>query len=243
MDRNIASLIETQKLDADISRKSALLAKIPMEVANLQGNLDTAKKNLADFILKQTEEISLQRSLELDVESLKAKIAADKKKLLQIKTNVEYRAILRELEGYEKQIAKLEDEQLQLMEATELRSGGNKELESLVKVEEEKFNKLKKEKELLSKELESELEILKNRRSEIVQAIDNEIFKHYEKISSARNGVGIAMVVKRECQACFQIITQQMFYDVMSATEPYRCPHCNRYIYYNEEAKEEVADK
>src|SRR6266568_1627664 len=112
----IEKLLILQDRDRKISRLRSELANIGPErqalaakTASSQAALDAAKERI-----KQIE--SDRKKLELDAEAKKQAIERYSLQQFQTKKNEEYRALAHEIELNKQAIAKLEDQQLELME-------------------------------------------------------------------------------------------------------------------------------
>ncbi len=232
MHPDLERLIDLQKIDSEIHRKRQLLLRLPKEIQEAAGALEEAQSKLKSFDDASLAEQKKRKDLEVEVESLKAKITADKQKLPAIKTNVEYRALLKELEGYERTIQTLEDEELNLMEKSEKNAAKRGKFEEAVTTEESAFSGVKADKESAIADLEKGVAELVEKRSSLIGGVSPNIFKSYERILSVRDGIGVAQVVEQTCQACHQIIPPQMYYNIRTTDEIFTCPHCNRYLYF-----------
>ena len=238
MNIDLERLILLQKLDLKIARKSDVLKRLPVEIEKARADLDEAKSLLKDFDDEVDAANKRRRELETEVETIRDQIAKAKAKLPQVKTNVEYRAILKEQEGYEKKIVDLEDEQLELMEKIEGRAGDRGGLERKVKEEEEKFGVIKAEKEAAIAQVEKDLDELQGERKEILSRITPSILKKYESVLKNRDGVGVVTVRENLCQGCNQLIPPQLYYQVRTTDNIYQCPHCSRFIYFEQKITE-----
>jgi len=236
MNADLERLVSLQKLDSEIARKSNLLKTLPEEINRHGADLDKAKAALKTHDDAVEAEKKGRRDLEREVEVTKDSIAKSKSKLPGVKTNVEYRAILKEIENFEAQIKQLEDKELELMEKME--GGGNlrKPLEDKVKEEEQKFKVIKTEKEAAIQELTVEAERLTAERKATIEGISSNVLTDYERILKARDGMGVALVSERLCMGCNQLVPPQLYYLIRTTDEIYKCPHCSRFLYH--EAKE-----
>lgn len=234
MHPDLERLIELQKIDSEIHRKRQLLIRLPKEIQEAQGALEEAKAKLKDFDDAALAEQKKRKDLETEVESLKDKINKDKQKLPVIKTNVEYRALLKELEGYERTIQTLEDEELAIMERSEKKAAKRGGFEEAVSTEESAFATIRSEKESAIADLGKAVDELVEQRSSLIGGVSPGIFKSYERILDVRDGIGVAEVSEQTCKACHQIIPPQMYYNIRTTDEIFTCPHCNRYLYFIE---------
>lgn len=234
MNADLLRLISLQKLDSEMLRKEKLLKTLPEEIKQSYSDCEIAKENLKAYDTEAEADKKLQRELESEIEDIREKIAKDKVKLHDVKTNVEYRAILKEEANYEKRIKKIEDRQLELMEKFENRGDSRAKLESILKEEEKKFAIVKKEKNEAIKHVEQKLEELKKKRGSTISDITSSVFKRYENLLKSREGLGVTTVVDRLCSGCNQLIPPQLYYMVRTSDKIYQCPHCSRYLYFIE---------
>ena len=238
--KDIDKLIKLQRLDANLARLSGIIFKtIPSQIKELEDNFTRDQGKLESFDENTAKLKKRKKELEAEVEDTKGKIAKAKLKLTEVKTNVEYRAILKETENFETRISKIDDEQLDLMEKMEDLASQRPAILKQVDEDREKLNNLKAEKEKELKVFRQELEDDKARREEVVSTITPGILANYEKIRSIRKGVGIAQAKDNTCMGCYQIIQPQLYYLIRTSGEINKCPHCNRYLYHIPEPKKE----
>src|SRR5437773_8070814 len=115
----IEKLLVLQDRDRNIRRVQGELAHIEPErqvfkakFAGTQTQLENAKHRV-----KQTE--SERKRLELDVEAKKQQIERYANQQLQTRKNEEYRALAHEIDTCKKDINKIEDQEIELMEQAE----------------------------------------------------------------------------------------------------------------------------
>lgn len=233
---DLEKLVKLQKVDSNLQRKRALLERLPAELQQAYSSCEAVKKKLADYDAAIEAERKRRRELEAEVETIKDKIAKDKTKLSAIKTNVEYRAMVKELDNYEKKIAALDDEQLLLMEKDEKATEERKTIEAEASKEEEAYAIIKKEKEAAIGEVKTRVGELTAERKVIVEGVTPSVFAKYERILKARDGVGVAEVIEKICASCHQMIQPQLYYNIRTTDELISCPHCSRFLYYDHEA-------
>lgn len=233
---DLDNLIRLQKIDSEIALNEELLKSLPDQISKCYSECETAQNNLKDFDEKQEEDKKLSIELEKEVEDINVKITNDEAKLPSIKTNVEYRAIIKEQGNYKKKIITLEEKQLELMESLETRGSERVALEKVSHAEEEKFQIVKSEKEAAIIKVKAALDKLNERRESIITNIDPSTLGAYENVSGARDGVGVSIVRDQLCKGCNQIIPPQLYYIIKSSEGIHRCPHCNRFLYFEDEA-------
>lgn len=233
MNADLERLIRLQRLDGEIARKSALLeTELPREIEKLRAAFQSASDALKNHDAQMTSLAKRRRELEMEADTAREGIKKSKQKLNEVKTNVEYRAILKESETQETRIRELEDQQLEVMEAAETRAKNRAALDKASKEEEARYQKEKVEREQAMAQLKEALDALKKDRAAVTGDISPDILAIYEKVSRQRNGVGIAPVADRSCAACHQLIPPQLYYQIRTTEEIHQCPHCNRFLYF-----------
>lgn len=238
MNADLERLIRLQKLDAEILRKSRLLESLPREIQKLNAEVESAKGELKAFDANVEADKKARRDMEREVEVIRDHIAKDKGKLPAVKTNVEYRAILKELESYEKKIRDIEDRQLEFMEKLDSVQSARKGIEDRVKEEEKRVKAAVEEKESAVSHLKKVVETLNAERASIVGDVSSSVLSTYEKILKAREGLGVTKIKDRLCSGCNQMVPPQLYYQIKSSDEIFKCPHCSRFLYFEPEPEE-----
>jgi len=226
----LRQLVQLQRLHAKISQLRARVDECPKRMSELDAQLSghgEAAENAKLTIETATKE---RRALERDVETLKAKLSHYKDKLMDVKTNTEYQAMLHEISYVETQIRAKEDQILERMvEADDLEAG--------LKVAHREFEEKQREIEQQKKELEefvnSSEEELANFRHELEQlesSIPVEFLERFKRISAARGGVAVAMVQDQTCEACHVRLRPQMLVELKENKEIILCENCNRIL-------------
>jgi predicted nucleic acid-binding Zn-ribbon protein len=184
---------------------------------------------------KRIEELERERiNKEGELEMEQDRIKRSQLKLLEIKTNKEYQALLQEIEGGTERNSQREEEIIVLLEKIDQTRAayantveqGQKEN---IQVEEE-TTKIK------NKMVATEQDIARNReiREEIVRELDPELLRRYDTLKEKRNGIAVVLVKNEGCQGCFVNIPPQMYNEVQKHKEIIVCPNCNRILYWED---------
>ena len=121
MHPDLKAVVEVQQLDQQAAELTVLIDSLPKQIQTLQSQLD-------DFIHAHEERkkrlaanLKERKDLEGDIKAIQEKITKHKDQLYQVKTNEQYKAMLKEIEGEEANIRKIEDQILEKMiEAEEI---------------------------------------------------------------------------------------------------------------------------
>jgi len=229
----VRTAIELQQIDHKIAEMGSRIASLPARIKAIEDQLkdflsafDAAKHRLA---ANQKE----RREFDAEIQQINAKITKHRDQLYQVKTNEQYRAMLKEIEGEEGNIGKIEDRILEKMV----------ESEQLEKQIGDASQKLDSEKARVAREsgaLEAERQAaiverdqLTARRNELASSLTEEIRNLYEKLRRARQGMAVAEVRDGFCMGCHVRLRPQAFNDVSTSDGLFTCENCVRILYYD----------
>ena len=179
MKEKIKSLILLQECDNKIRAIDTKQQYAPLKIQALENEFNErvsaykAKFERLESLKKE------RRSLEQLVQDLESKCENSRIKLSNIKSNKEYTAILKEIEGLEKSKNQNEDHVLQVMEDIDLL---DKECLAIKEEQEKEKNQLELKKNEIEKELDElkeEAAALKKQRSEYYEAVDQDLLSKY----------------------------------------------------------------
>ncbi|MDI6853619.1 MAG: C4-type zinc ribbon domain-containing protein [Deltaproteobacteria bacterium] len=236
----LSQLIDLHELDKEISEVDQLLNHLPKELEALAQQLETLKSNLAAR-LQELEDLQKQRrEAEAEVEDLEEGIKESRKRLLTIKKDLEYKAMLKEIGFKEDQRDQRETKVLELMEAIEAITGSIGELEQEIETEQHAFSRRETEVAAQVAKLREERAKLETKRVGLRKGLPAALLKRYEFINQRRNGGAVAEVRHGVCTGCHMNILPQQFIDLQKGEEILQCPHCQRILYWlGEEGAEE----
>jgi hypothetical protein len=231
---DLKAVIELQQVDLRIADLTTQIDALPTQIQSLQSQLndfihthEERKKRLAANQLER-------KSLEGEIKLIQEKISKHKDQLYQLKTNEQYRAMLKEIEGEEANTRQIEDQVLEKMiEAEEIQ---NHIQEAAARLEGEKA-RVADEVKRLEDERQADVEErarLQAHRKEIETALSKSVQDLYERIRKTRSGVAIAQVREGLCMACNVTLRPQLYNDVRTSEVLLTCENCNRIMYYVE---------
>ena len=232
MDVDFENLINLQRLDTEIRRLSAFLNNIPSQIAEIDKKIndsaqivDKAKENLA---LNQKK----RRSLEDEVNEVKVKTSKYKVQLNEIKTNVEYTSLLKEIEVAQQKIDQLEEEIISLMLSSD---DIEKEIKQATEKHCQEETKLSKEKETINQkkqELEIQIKELTQEKEKLLNQIPLSQSKLYSELSEKKNGVALSPVKGEFCSMCHMRVRPQVLNELRVEKEIIFCENCGRILYW-----------
>ena len=230
----LEQLVNLQKIDDQVFEHKKNLADIPVQLDSARAELEE-KKNILKVVTEEIESLQKKRKdLELEVQGENDHMAKAKTKLPAVKTNKEYTAILVEVDAIKEKVSKIEDMELEVMEALEVKAKEIPGVEKKCKEEDAYFNEYRLKKETEEKRFKQELEELVEKRKNISAQLETVILKRYEKISNSRDGRAVAGLRENICQGCFQQVLPQMVIEVKVAVKIHQCGGCMRFLFWDE---------
>jgi len=228
-------LVDLQELDKVIMEVTQSLERLPEELRAENAVLEGLQAEYE----AQTQELENLKKQKLETEKEVAEmeegIKSSRQRLMEIKSNIEYKAMLKEIAFKEDQ---RDQKETRVLELLELMEGQNQSIA-------EQTQRLQDQRELVSNrtgeveaevaKLKGELAVLEKQRKELRKGVPAQLLKRYEFIRQRRNGTAISPVTEGVCFGCHMNILPQQFIDLQKGVEIIQCPHCQRILYWQEE--------
>jgi hypothetical protein len=229
---DLKAVIELQQVDSRVAELNAQIDALPTEIQSLEAQLNEALHALEDRKARLARNQKERRDLEGEVQAVQARITKHKDQLYEVKTNEQYRAMLREIEGEEAKIRKVEDQILEKMiEAEQL----EKQIQDAkARLEGEKTrvaDEVRKLQALRRADVEERDQLLA-RRAELDAALGPSVRELYERIRKVRHGIALAEVREGFCTACNFALRPQLYNEVRTNESLLTCENCDRILYY-----------
>ncbi len=232
MKKQLASLIELQKMETAAGRIHAKKRNLPVQINRLEEEFK-AFCAVVEQEREQLEDIRKRRK-EKDAQLLAGQqnLKRTRERLFEVKTNKEYQSMLKEIEAFEGKNSRMEDEVIVLLDELDRHEAALK-----AKDEELKARRLSYEEERAKIEaelntLDAELGDYVRKGMEIKKEIPAELIRKYELIKGAGRGVAVVAVWKEICDGCHMAIPPQMYNELQKEKVLITCPNCNRIIYW-----------
>ena len=242
MHPDLKAVVEVQQLDQQVAELTVLIDSLPKQIQTLQSQLD-------DFIHAHEErkkrlaaKLKERKDLEVDIKSIQEKIAKHKDQLYQVKTNEQYRAMLKEIAGEEANISRIEDQVLEKMiESEDLQQHVQ---EAAARLDGEKTRvaeEIKRLQDERQKDIDAR-ERLQAQRKEVAGILSESVLELYERIRSYRAGPAVAEVRDGLCTACNIQLRPQVYNEVRASNTVMTCENCSRIQYYLEPPPDEQTE-
>ena len=237
----LRQLIEVQEVDRAILEITQALDKAPGDLAAQAATLEALQQEHAAR-LQELEGLKKGRQeVEEEMADMEAGIKKSRQRLMEIKSNIEYKAMLKEIAFKEDQRDQRETKILELMDQMEQQNRSLAALDEQLKEQEAAMARLQAELEGQVARLKADLAVLEEKKKKLRKGVPAQLMKRYEFIRQRRNGTAIAPVQEGVCLGCHMNILPQQFIDLQKGLEIIQCPHCQRLLYWLEEVEEEAS--
>jgi predicted nucleic acid-binding Zn-ribbon protein len=230
--KQLQLLWKLQTIEQQIEEAQKNKARYPLELERLQGQLKAQEEKQAEE-KQRIEELEKKRVLmegELDLGN--ERIKRSQLKLLAIKTNKEYQALLKEIETGKEHNSQREEEIISMLEEIDqLKTDYARTVERAHKEREEIEEEEAQVKDQMVT-VEQDIALWSQNREEIIKEMDPELLKRYNTLKERRNGIAVVLVKNEGCQGCFVNIPPQMYNEVQKNKEIILCPNCHRILYW-----------
>jgi len=235
LEQELKTIYEVQLIETKImeSEKKRVLAPKKIEDMNKELEELRARAEKEKAVIDELEKERRKKEKELDSE--KDKIKKIEAKLYDVKTNKEYQALLKEIEMAKEANDRTEEDIIVLMERVE---DLKNEYATLTEHLKKRENEIKKEKEIIEKDLlsiDKTLAELRKEKENLLSIVSDEIKRIYATLIEKRGGLAVVNVKNGVCLGCYMNIPPQLFIEVTKNNSLITCPSCNRIFYYRED--------
>jgi uncharacterized protein len=227
----LEQLLVLQDRQQKIKQIQTEVETLPLQKKSLEAQLAASVAGVE--VLKQNaRKVEMDRKkLELDVGTRNESISRLKTQQYQTRKNDEFQAIGHEIERYENEIRKIEDEELELMiEADKLKADLGVEEKKAATVR-ESVARQTADLEAKSKTLESRLEELTKERAEIAGKIDEDLLGRFERLFKSKGDAVVVPLEHEVCTGCHMKVTTQTAHRAKAGKEIVSCDNCGRILY------------
>ena len=231
MHPDLEQLLVLQDRQQKIKQIQIEVETLPLQKKSLEAQLAASVAGV-EVLKQKARKVEMDRKkLELDVGTRTESISRLKTQQYQTRKNDEFQAIGHEIERYENEIRKIEDEELELMmEADKLKADLGVEEKKAATVK-ESVARQTADLEVKSKTLESRLEELTKERAEIAGKIDEDLLSRFERLFKSKGDAVVVPLEHEVCTGCHMKVTTQTAHRAKAGKEIVSCENCGRILY------------
>jgi uncharacterized protein len=227
----LEQLLVLQDRQQKIRQIQTEIKTLPLERAHLESQLAATAAGVESLKQKARQVEVERKNLELDVGTRSESIARLKTQQYQTRKNDEFQAIGHEIQRYENEIRKLEDQELELMiEADKLKS----EIEAADKnarATKDSISRQLADLESKSKALEFQQQELETEREALAAQIDDDLLDQFERLFNSKGDAAVVAVEHGVCTGCHMKVTTATASRVKAGKEIVSCENCGRILY------------
>lgn len=231
MHADLEHLIRLQQTDTFIEGARRRIADHPALVQALDARLASATESLEAAKARVAENQAARRAVEKDLAMIQARLSKFKDQLMEVKTNKEYTAMLKEIEVAQHEVRQLEDRILErMLEADDL-SARQKEAEAKLAADKAAVAAERKQLEEETAGLHSGLEEAVARRAALAAEVSPSALSIYETVR-AKRGTAVVELQNGYCSACHMRLRPQVANELRRNEIIFQCESCQRVVYF-----------
>ncbi len=232
MSEELAVLYELQVVDSDVARLKSELAKLDNGL-ELKAEVAAADNEYKTLLNQHHISEAESRALELEIKTLQEKKTKFESQLYggTVRNPRQLSDLQEEVEMLDREVTKLEDRELELMETLEGQRS------QLARWNEELNDKKARLRSVLadytekSGRLLEQVAVLEAQRKEIVPHVNAPLLKRYEQIRARQGGVGIVRVTGDTCPGCRVALASELQKELWTGRVGLTCDNCGRLLY------------
>ncbi len=228
----LEQLVRLQGLDGEIAVLEGAIATIPDQIRTMEQQLVQAKACLDAATAELDALQKFRRQKERDLDEAGRELKKRQGRLFEIKTNQEYTATLKEVEGLKQKISTLEEEVLVALDAIDDAVKIRVQEEERVRVTQAEFLKNKQEREGELHKLQARLAIVRKTRENRSESVETSLLQLYLRLLKSRDGLAVANATGRSCEGCHVTLTPQLYNEVRRNEAIRTCEGCGRILYW-----------
>jgi len=231
LNKHLNELIELAKNDQAIDSYNPQLEAADKKLARVQKKIDAAQNELDSLTSSIEDNNAKVKSFDEQLTLLNEQLALNAKKLKEISTEKEMKAL-----SLEEDIAK--EKMTFANEEIERLQGINATKTELLEEASEKVTTLTENFNVINKEVSAEKVIIEKskgelfvKREELSRNLEQKVLSFYEKIRIWAGNTAVVPVKKQACYGCYMKLNDKTYSEVIRADEICNCPHCGRIMY------------
>ena len=231
MHSELEQLLILQDRDQKIRQIRTEIETVPLRRTSLETQLAASKASVEALKQRARQAEMDRKKLELDVGTRTETISRLKTQQYQTRKNDEFQAIGHEIERYENEIRKIEDDELELMVLADKIKAELAEEEKKAAAAQDSIARQTADLDEKSKALESQLQGLTNERSELATKIDEDLLARFERLFKSKGDAAVVAIEHGVCTGCHMKVTTATVAQVRAGKEIVSCENCGRILY------------
>jgi len=227
----LEQLLVLQDRQQKIRQIQTEIKTLPFERAHLESQLAATAAGVESLKQKGRQVEVERKKLELDVGTRTESISRLKTQQYQTRKNDEFQALGHEIERYENEIRKLEDEELELMIEADRLKGEIEAADKSARATKETISRQLTDLEAKLKALGSQQQELEAEREALAAQVDADLLDQFERLFNSKGDAAVVAVEHGVCTGCHMKVTTATASRVKAGKEIVSCENCGRILY------------
>lgn len=232
MKEQLLLLIDLQECDSQMVKVLNRKKNLPVEIEKLDDAFGVFQKDIEQNKRKFDEVKARHIECENKIKKINGTIIKTKERLLEVKNNKEYQAMLKENETAETMRGDVETEIISLLDELDKLSVLVKKDQMIVDEYKIQYEERRKLIEADLNSIDTDYVSLEQKRTELKDKVSSDLLARYERIKKANKGIGVISAWKAVCNGCHMNIPPQLYNELQKTSELISCPNCHRIIYF-----------
>lgn len=231
MHSELEQLLILQDREQKIRQIQIEIETVPLRRKSLEAQLAESKASVETLRQKVRQAEVDRKRLELDVGTRAESVSRLKTQQYQTRKNDEFQAIGHEIERYENEIRKIEDDELELMVLADKIKADLAAEETKAAATRDSIARQTADLDEKSKALESQLQGLMTERSNLATKIDEDLLAGFERLFKSKGDAAVVAIEHGVCTGCHMKVTTATAAGVKAGKEIVSCENCGRILY------------
>ena len=231
MHSELEQLLILQDREQKIRQIRTEIETVPLRRKSLEAQLAESKASVETLRQRVRQAEVDRKKLELDVGTRAESVSRLKTQQYQTRKNDEFQAIGHEIERYENEIRKIEDDELELMVLADKIKADLTAEETKAAATRDSIARQTADLDEKSKALESQLQGLTTERSNLATKIDEDLLARFERLFKSKGDAAVVAIEHGVCTGCHMKVTTATAAGVKAGKEIVSCENCGRILY------------
>jgi uncharacterized protein len=227
----LEQLLVLQDRQQKIKQIQTEIKTLPLQRNHLESQVATSAAGVEALKQKGRQLEMDRKKLELDVGTRAETISRLKTQQYQTRKNDEFQAIGHEIERYENEIRRLEDQELEVMLEADKLKAQIEAAEKTARATKELISRQLNDLETKSKTLESRQDELAKEREALASKIDGDLLHQFERLFNSKGDAAVVAIEHGVCTGCHMKVTTATAARVRAGKEIVSCENCGRILY------------
>ncbi len=231
MHSELEQLLILQDREQKIRQIRTEIETVPLRRKSLEAQLAESKASVETLRQRVRQAEVDRKKLELDVGTRAESVSRLKTQQYQTRKNEEFQALGHEIERYENEIRKIEDDELEVMVLADKIKADLAAEETKAAATRDSIARQTDDLDEKSKALDSQLQGLMTERSHLATKIDEDLLGRFERLFKSKGDAAVVAIEHGVCTGCHMKVTTATAASVKAGKEIVSCENCGRILF------------